>query len=88
MIKKYDPTNNIYIRPENDPDALISRPNPLDRRLPIPGSIITKNYKGQKIQVKVLENGFEYNGEIYRSLSAIATLLGGVHWNGYAFFGL
>jgi len=89
LIQKYDPVNNIFLRPESvrPPDS--RRPSAIpDRRLPIPGSIITKNYKGQKIQVKVLEDGFEYNDKIYRTLSAVASEIGGQHWNGYLFFGL
>ena len=87
LIQKYDPANNVLLRPENIPVSRKPSGTP-DRRLPIPGSIITKNYKGRDIQVKVLENGFEYNGNIYRSLSAVASEIGGQHWNGYAFFGL
>ena len=57
------------------------------RRLPIPGTIITKTYKGTLIQVKVLEKGLEYNGQPYRSLSRIAQEITGVHQSGFVFFG-
>lgn len=43
-----------------------------DPRLPIPGAVLTKEYEGKRIEVRVLEDGFEYNGQRYRSLSAIA----------------
>jgi hypothetical protein len=59
-----------------------------DRRLPPPGSIIVKEYKGETLQVKVLTQGFEYEGEVYRSLSAVAKAISGSHCNGYLFFGL
>jgi len=59
-----------------------------DPRLPLPGSFITRRYKGRDIVVKVLPKGFEYDGEIYRSLSAVAKALSGKHWNGYHFFKL
>jgi hypothetical protein len=36
----------------------------------------------------VLPNGFDYEGTIYRSLSAVAHAVTGAHWNGYLFFGL
>ena len=36
----------------------------------------------------VLDNGFEYEGQVYRSLSRIAKVVTGSHWNGYGFFGL
>jgi Protein of unknown function (DUF2924) len=61
---------------------------PLDRRLPMPGTLITRKYKGETIQVKILPNGFEYQGERYKSLSAIAKAITGAHWNGFHFFGL
>jgi hypothetical protein len=59
-----------------------------DDRLPLPGTIITREYKGQTLQVKVLAKGFEYAGEVYKSLSAVAKAVTGSHCNGYAFFRL
>ena len=59
-----------------------------DPRLPAPGTIISREYRGQLIQVKVNEDGFEYEGRPYRSLSAISKAITGAHWNGYDFFGL
>src|SRR5688500_5803705 len=41
-------------------------------RLPIPGTVLTRNYRGRTIETKVLPQGFEYDGQIYRSLSAVA----------------
>jgi hypothetical protein len=38
--------------------------------------------------VKVLADGFEYERETYRSLSAVAKAVTGSHWNGLLFFGL
>jgi hypothetical protein len=38
--------------------------------------------------VKVLVDGFEFNGQIYRSLSAIAREVTGTKWNGFLFFNL
>jgi len=45
---------------------------PQDRRLPMPGTIITRHYKGEVVEVRVLPLGFEHEGEVYRSLSAVA----------------
>lgn len=59
-----------------------------DRRLPLPGSIIAKEYRGTTVQVKVLQQGFEYDGEVFKSLSAVAKAISGSHCNGYLFFGL
>ena len=57
-------------------------------RLPIPGTVLTRKYRGQQVEVKVLANGFEYEGEEYKSLSAVAKAVTGSHWNGLLFFGL
>jgi hypothetical protein len=57
-----------------------------DDRLPPPGTVITRRYKGEVLQVKVLPHGFEYEGEVYGSLSAVAKAITGSHCNGYLFF--
>jgi hypothetical protein len=59
-----------------------------DSRLPPPGSVITRKYKGTVVQVKVLADGFEYAGERYASLSAVAKAVTGSHCNGFLFFRL
>ncbi len=87
LIQKYDPINNQALRPENPlPVAGRKKNTSRDRRLPIPGAIITKEYKGRNLEVKVLEKGFEYEGQQYRTLSAVAKAVTGDHWNGYLFF--
>lgn len=57
-------------------------------RLPPPGSILTRPYKGDTLQVKVLPQGFEYEGQVHKSLSAVAKAITGSHCNGYLFFRL
>jgi len=59
-----------------------------DTRLPMPGAVLTRDYKGESVEVTVLPKGFRYDGEVYRSLSAVAKAVTGTHWNGYYFFGL
>lgn len=59
-----------------------------DPRLPMPGAILTKEYDGKRIEVRVLEDGFEYNNQRYRSLSAIAREITGTSWNGFLFFSI
>ena len=59
-----------------------------DRRLPIIGTILSRKYQGKTVTVKVLKDGFEYAGNRYRSLSAIAREATGTRWNGLLFFGL
>jgi hypothetical protein len=59
-----------------------------DPRLPPPGGQLTRKYKGRMISVTVLDDGFEYLGERYRSLTAVAKAITGSHMNGFRFFGL
>jgi len=57
-------------------------------RLPVPGTVLTRAYRGRQIAVKVMPHGFEYEGTSYRSLTAVAQAVTGSHWNGHLFFGL
>jgi hypothetical protein len=57
-----------------------------DQRLPASGTVLTRRYKGEDLQVRVLADGFEYGGQIYGSLSAVARAITGSHCNGYHFF--
>jgi len=59
-----------------------------DSRLPMPGCIIVKEYRGQSLVVRVLDDGFEYAAQRFSSLSAIAKEITGTKWNGFLFFGL
>ena len=59
-----------------------------DPRLPFPGTVLSRKYKGHLYQVTVLPNGFEHDGQVYRSLSAVARAITGSGWNGYLFFNL
>lgn len=59
-----------------------------DPRRPLPGTVLERQYKGQQVIVKVCDDGFNYNGQRYRSLSAIAKEITGTKWNGYLFFHL
>jgi hypothetical protein len=61
-------------------------PTPVDHRLPPPGTILTRPYKGQLVQVQVLTEGFAYAGRVYPSLSAVAKAVTDSHCNGFHFF--
>ena len=50
--------------------------------------MLTREYRGRTITVTVLEDGFEHDGTIYHSLSAVAKAVTGSHWNGRLFFNL
>lgn len=55
---------------------------------PPAGTRIIKEYDGETHEVVVTKDGFEYRGQVYRSLSGIARLMTGSHWSGPVFFGL
>jgi hypothetical protein len=52
-----------------------------------PGMIFTREYNNEKHTVKILDDGkVEYRGDIYRTLSTVASKICGCRWNGYKFF--
>jgi hypothetical protein len=53
-----------------------------------PGARLIREWRGEAHSVIVLEDGFDYNGRRYRSLSKIACEITGAHWSGPRFFGL
>ncbi|ATB46356.1 DUF2924 domain-containing protein [Corallococcus macrosporus] len=59
-----------------------------DARLPPPGTVLTRVFKGAQHRVTVREGGIEYEGQLHRSLSSVAKLITGTAWNGFSFFGL
>ena len=52
------------------------------------GTTLIRQWRGHTHAVLVRDDGFEYEGERYRSLSVIATRITGAHWSGPRFFGL
>ena len=67
--------------------------NPVLRRIrsddkPITGTRLIREYQGVKHSVTVLNDGYEYQGRPYQSLSSIARAITGTRWNGWLFFGL
>lgn len=52
------------------------------------GTGLVREWGGETHSVVVLEGGFEYRGQRYRSLSQIARLITGAHWSGPRFFAL
>ena len=55
---------------------------------PPTGTVLVKEYDGVEHRVRVLADGLDYNGQKFKSLSAIAKQITGTHWNGPMFFGL
>ena len=83
-------SKQTVVKPVNQKIVNIAAPKPKERdsRLPAVGTVITKTYHGQTIEVKVLENGFEYQGETYKSISRVAMEIVKRPISGYVFFGL
>lgn len=53
------------------------------------GTRVYRDWKGKRYEVFIRDDGkFEYDGTLYRSLSAIAGVITGTHWNGKKFFGV
>jgi hypothetical protein len=52
------------------------------------GATLVRQWRGHTHTVLAREDGFEYEGECYRSLTVIAERITGAHWSGPRFFGL
>jgi len=52
------------------------------------GTTLVRDWQGVSHCVTVMEGGFEYRGQKYKSLSAIARTITGTQWNGWVFFGV
>ena len=55
---------------------------------PRTGTVLVREWQGRLEQVRVLPDGFGWNGGTYASLSAVASAMTGTRWNGHRFFGL
>jgi Protein of unknown function (DUF2924) len=55
---------------------------------PIAGTRLIREWQGVEHCVTVRDDGFEYQGRLYKSLSAVARAITGTRWNGLIFFGL
>lgn len=53
-----------------------------------PGTELIRVYRGTEHVVRVLEQGVEWNGQHYTSLTAVAQAITGMRWSGPVFFGL
>jgi hypothetical protein len=74
--------------PAPPPGAVPLPPRGRDPRIPPPGGTLTRVYADRRHTVTVLDDGFEYDGKIYRSLSTVAKRITGTGWNGLLFFDL
>ena len=58
-------------------------PRPLN-----PGTRLIRVWRGVVHEVEVVEGGYRWRGDVWRSLSAIAAEIAGTKWSGPRFFGL
>ena len=68
-------------------DGLTRHGSPPRRRLK-PGTVLVRDYQGQRHTVTVVAEGFDWQGTTYSSLSAIACAITGTVWSGPRFFAL
>lgn len=88
---------DLRVRPPKgfDPDAVADAADgatpvrPIrDPRLPRPGTVLVRPYRGRELRVLVTEDGFEWDGRRFGSLTETARAITGQHWNGRLFFGM
>lgn len=75
LVNNYEKTKNINIKKLKKFEVTI-------------GTKFIREFKGEKYEVVAVENGFNYNGKFYKTLSAVANVITGTHWNGKKFFGV
>ncbi len=63
-------------------------PRPRDPAEPPVGTVLVRAWRGQQIRVTATRDGYEHEGQVFRSLSAVAQHVTGTKWNGRLFFGL
>lgn len=78
----------VKLTKQNAANMAVTLSKERDSRLPAVGTVIMKTYHGQSLEVKVLENGFEYQGKLYKSISRVAMEIVKRPISGYVFFGL
>lgn len=59
-----------------------------DCRNPVAGTRLLREWDGAEHTVTVMQEGFDWQGRKFKSLSAVARAITGTQWNGYHFFGL
>ena len=70
------------------PEGKRAASNQSGKNLPVLGTKFGREWNGRRHEVTVVSGGFEYEGQRYRSLTAVTKAITGTHWNGRAFFGV
>jgi len=90
---------DLRIRPPREMAGQFAGPAPVvgagdlaafhhDPRVPMPGAILSRTFRGRRVEVMVVNNGFEYGDRVYESLISVVRAATGTPWNGFEFFGL
>ena len=53
-----------------------------------PGTTLVREWRGRELHIDVVEDGFVFKGQHFKSLSAVARQIAGSRWSGPRFFGL
>jgi len=69
-------------------DSLARGEKPESKRLLKTGTVLVREYRGERHTVTVVPGGFLWRDTTYRSLSTVARAITGTAWNGPRFFGL
>ena len=59
-----------------------------DQDRPIAGTRLIREWQGVEHTVTVTQDGYDWQGRPYKSLSAVARAITGTRWNGWTFFGI
>ncbi len=83
-----EPTETILGCLEQGKPVPEKRPTKSDGITPVSGARLIRTWQGAEYVVTVLDDGFEYQGRKFRSLSSVAKAITGTQWSGPLFFGL
>lgn len=75
LVDNYEKTKSVNIRKIKKFEVTI-------------GTKFIREFKGEKYEVIAVKGGFNFNGKLYKTLSAVANVITGTHWNGKKFFGM
>lgn len=68
LVNEYEKTKSVNIKKVKKNEVSI-------------GAKFIREFKGEKHEVTAIENGFKYKEKTYKTLSAIANVITGTHWN-------
>jgi len=85
--REFDTESSVELHASGTAAPVTKRPA-AERVLLAPGSRLLREWNGRQHFVDVGEDGFTFDGKLYRSLSAIARKITGAQWSGPRFFGL